>query len=248
MSTKLSFFIGGVTKVSRIFALVIIIAAQMFAMRAQAQCGDRNYDEYGLFLGVGYYNGEINPTAPFYKPKPALGVNIRHVINERYAVSCQAVWCKLEGSDKDFDSEYQKWRGASFENELVEISLHGEINFLPLVPSDPMRCFTPYISGGAGLVLGSFVNEGLRFCIPFGVGVKYCPSSTFTLSAEWKYRKLFSDVLDGIPADRYSYSFGETAARQKSFLGNDDCYAFIGVVLSFRPNNTGSHRCSAYRK
>jgi hypothetical protein len=109
-----------------------------------------------------------------------------------------------------------------------------------------MRCFTPYVAAGPGLVLGSFVDEGLRFCVPFGVGIKYSPNETFTLSAEWKYRKLFSDVLDGITDDKYNLSYGETAARQRSFLGNDDCYSFIGVVLSFRPNGKGAHRCSAY--
>jgi opacity protein-like surface antigen len=234
------------TKVSRIFAVVIAIAAMWQPVRATAQCGNKNYDEYGVFLGAGYYNGEINPVAPFYKPKPALGVNIRHVIDDRFAVSFQAVWCELEGKDSDFKDEYRKWRNASFKNQVVEMSLQGEINFLTLVPGDPMRCFSPYVAAGPGLVLGSFVDEGLRFCIPFGVGVKYCPNETFTISAEWKYRKLFSDVLDGITDDRYNLSFGETAARQRSFLGNDDCYSFIGVVLSFRPNGKGAHRCSAY--
>ena len=169
-----------------------------------------------------------------------------NMVESRFAATFQAIWCKLEGSDLDFSSEYQKWRGASFENELVELSVQGEINFLPLVPGDHYRCFSPYIVAGPGIVLGSFVNEGLRFCIPFGVGIKYSPSSSFTLSAEWKYRKLFSDVLDGIYEDKYSLEFGDNAARQKSFLGNDDCYSFIGVVLSFRPNANGPHRCSAY--
>jgi len=246
MSAKLSFFIAGMTKVSRIFALVIAIAVLWQPMEAQAQCGNKNFDEYGVFLGVGYYNGEINPVNPFYKPKPAVGFNLRHVINDRFGVTFQAVWSELEGKDADFDNEYQKWRNASFKNQVVELSLQGEINFLPLVPGDAMRCFTPYVAAGPGLVLGSFVDEGLRFCIPFGVGVKYCPNETFTLSAEWKYRKLFSDVLDGITDDKYNLSYGETAARQRSFLGNDDCYSFIGVVLSFRPNGKGSRRCSAY--
>ncbi|MBQ5576206.1 MAG: hypothetical protein IIT37_09180 [Bacteroidales bacterium] len=168
MRAKLSFFIGGMTKVSRIFALVIAIAVQWVATDANAQCGSKNFDEYGVFLGVGYYNGEINPVNPFYKPKPAIGFNLRHVIDNRFGVTFQAIWSELEGSDSDFDNEYQKWRNASFKNQVVELSLQGEINFLPLVPGDDMRCFTPYIAAGPGLVLGSFVDEGLRFCITFG--------------------------------------------------------------------------------
>ena len=146
------------TKVSRIFALVIAIAVQWLPVDVQAQCGNKNYDEYGVFLGVGYYNGEINPVDPFYKPKPALGFNLRHVINDRFGVTFQAVWCELEGKDSDFKNEYQKWRDASFKNQIVELSLQGEINFLPLVPGDQMRCFTPYVAAGPGLVICSFTN------------------------------------------------------------------------------------------
>ena len=42
------------TKVSRIFALVIAIAVQWVATDANAQCGSKNFDEYGVFLGVGF--------------------------------------------------------------------------------------------------------------------------------------------------------------------------------------------------
>ncbi|MBR4325663.1 MAG: hypothetical protein IKP73_09080 [Bacteroidales bacterium] len=247
MKRKLSFFVAGMTKISRIFAFVIAIAVAYVPERAAAQqCGNSNYDEFGAFLGIGYYNGEINPSRPFYRPKPALGLNLRHVINSRYAASFQAIWCALEGRDSDFTSEYQKWRNVSFKNQIVELSLQGEINFLPLEPGNDARRCTPYVAAGPGLVVGAFEREGLRFCIPFGVGVKFCPNETVTISAEWKYRKLFSDVLDGITDDRYNLSYGEGAARQRSFLGNDDCYAFFGVVLSFRPNGAGSHNCSAY--
>lgn len=249
MNRKLSFFINEKMKVSYIFAIALAALMHLPVIRTYAQSSISKvapYDEYGLFLGAGYYNGEINPSAPMYKPKLCVGFNMRHVFNERLALSFQALRCKLEGSDKDFASEYQKARNASFENEIIELSLHMEFNFLPLLSGDEYRCFTPYISAGPGMAIGSFVNEGLRFCIPFGVGVKYSPKKGFTLSAEWKYRKLFSDMLDGIPGDKYDMSFGDGAAKQKSFIDNDDWYSFIGVVFSFSPQRSKSPLCSAY--
>lgn len=248
MKAKLSFFKSVKLKVSYIFAIVLA-ALMLSGMDALAQRNKpTQFDEVGLFLGLGYYNGEICPNRPFYNPKVALGLNLRHVLNDRVGIVFQAIRCKLEGADKDFSDPYQQARNARFENEVVELSLQGEFNFLPLIAGDEYRCFTPYVAAGPGLTVAAFPGDGLRFCIPFGVGIKYCPNEKVTLSAEWKYRKLFSDKLDQISEDLYDLSGGSAAAKQKSFLGTDDWYSFIGVVLSFRLGNGNNNaKCSAYR-
>jgi len=246
MKVKLRFFKAQKLKVSLIFALVMLACILPLPDKACAQGARSQHDEVGVFAGVGFYNGEINPSQLIYNPKPALGFNLRHVFSNRIGVSFQTVWCKLAGDDADFDSPFQQQRGASFENEVVEMSLQGELNFLPLIPGDDRHCFTPYVAGGPGLTVASFPGEGLRFCVPFGVGIKYCPNEVVTLSAEWKYRRLFSDLLDNIGQDYYDISFGENAAKQRSFMGNDDWYSFIGVVLSFKIGSRHG-QCQAYK-
>ena len=236
MKAKLRFFKSAVIKVCSIFALVVT------ALNAAAQ---KQFDEAGLFIGAGYYNGEINPARPFYRPKPVFGLNIRHCFNERLALSFQAARCKFEGADEDFSDGYRKTRNAKFENETAELSFSGEYNFLPLVNGSEKNFFSPYISAGFGVCLASFPGQGLRACIPFGIGVKIAPSRRFTLAIEWKYRRLFSDMLDQIKGDVYSAEFGK-ASKQKSFLCNDDWYAFLGVVFSFRLSG-GQKACSAYK-
>ncbi|MBQ5403154.1 MAG: hypothetical protein IIU11_02125 [Bacteroidales bacterium] len=246
MNIKLRFFKSVDTKVSRIFALVFFT---VFAfVETQAQQKSPAYDEAGLFLGAGYYNGEINPTAPLYKPKFACGLVLRHGFNERMALSFNAVRCKLEGSDKDFADAYRRTRNASFENEVTELAFSFEYNFLPLIPGSEYQFVTPYVAAGLGLCVASFPNEGLRCCVPFGIGVKIAPKKRFTLGIEWKYRKVFSDMLDQIGEDTYSAELGG-ASKQKSFLGNDDWYSFVGVVLMFRLGKVDNiATCPAYRK
>ena len=208
----------------------------------------KGFDEIGLLVGAGYYNGEICPTRPFYKPKFAFGLNLRHGLNERFAITFQAIRCLLEGNDLDFDNAYQQQRKASFENEIVELSLQAEVNFLPLIKGDPYHCISPYIAAGPGLAVGSFPNEGLQFCIPFGVGVKFSPTKRITLSAEWKYRKMFTDVLDHINEDIYDATVGIEHNKQKSFLGDKDWYSIVAAVFNVNigGGKTGN-ACPAYR-
>jgi hypothetical protein len=244
MKRKLRFFKTVVIKVCSIFALVTV-ALGGYAQKGQS----KHFDEAGLFLGAGYYNGEINPSMPFYKPKLAIGLNLRHGFNERVAVSFQATRCKLEGADRDFSDDYRQKRNARFENELIELSFCGEYNFFPLENGSPTKFITPYVAGGLGITVASFPGQGLRACIPFGIGVKLAPKKGFTLAFDWKYRKLFSDMLDKISNDMYSLDF-EDAAKQKSFLDNDDWYSFVGIILSFKLGDGakgGNGYCPAYR-
>ncbi len=246
MDAKLRFFKAQKPIVSYIFATVLLAVITVSA--ADSYCQTSQHEEVGLMAGVGMYYGEINPDKVLYNPRPALGFSLRHVFSSRLSVSFQTMWCKLQGSDADSDSPVQKARGASFCNELVDMSLQGEIYFLPLIPGDDRHSFSPYIAGGPGLAVASFPSEGLRFCIPFGAGVRYCPNDVVTLSVEWKFRKLFSDLLDNIGVDYYDMSFGEGAAKQRSFAGTDDWYSFLGVQLSFRMGSGKGGKCQAYRQ
>lgn len=245
MNAKLRFFKTQKPIVSYIFATVLQLVL-LFSAEC-AYCQTRQHEEVGVFVGVGSYNGEINPGRVLYNPKPAFGFSLRHVFNSRLSVSFQTIWCKISGSDSDFDNAYQQARNASFENEVVDMSLQGEIYFLPLIQGDDRHSFSPYIAAGPGLAVASFPGEGLRFCIPFGAGVKFCPSEMVTLSVEWKFRKLFSDLLDNIGPDYYDMSFGESAAKQRSFKCNDDWYSFLGLQVSFRLGTGRGGKCQAYR-
>ncbi|MCQ2975021.1 MAG: DUF6089 family protein [Bacteroidales bacterium] len=255
MESILSFFKAKGTKVYTIFAtkklqrkiLLLFLILLGTVKVSYSQRGNYQYDEIGGFIGIGYYNGEICPVKPLYNPQLAFGLNFRHGFNDRLALSFQALRCVLKGDDNDFDNEYQKARNLRFENEIIELSLQMEFNFLPLKKGSKYNFISPYIAAGPGLVIGSFPHEGLQFCIPFGLGVKISPTQKFTLSFEWKYRKMFTDMLDHINDDLYDPQYGVEYTKQRSFLGNDDMYSFIGAVFSFQIGSTAPKQCGAYR-
>ncbi|GEM_PF-583278 len=258
MSTFLSFFKYCGSKVSSIFApklhqalkqLSVIFILSMVSVGASAQHGrSPQFDEIGLMGGCCYYNGEICPVKPFYNPQIAFGAMIRHGFSPRFALAFEALRLKFIGADADFDNPYQNARNAKFENEVIELALQMEFNFLPLIKGSKNKYATPFIAAGPGLAIGSFPHEGLQLCIPFGVGVKISPTERFTATIEWKYRKLFTDMLDHIDDDLYDPQYGVEYTKQRSFLGNTDMYAFLGVSLAFQISSTkGSKSCSAYR-
>jgi len=256
MKSFLSFFKYRVQKVSCIFAhqkfavlkqILTILMVALVSAESYSQARDvYQFDEIGVVVGACYYNGEICPVQPFYKPQLAVGANIRHGFNNRLALSFEALRMKFVGSDSDFDNPYQNARNAKFENEVIELSLQMEFNFLPLVKGSQTHFVSPYIAAGPGLAVGAFPHEGLQFCIPFGLGVKISPTQKFTLSLEWKYRKLFTDMLDHIDDDLYDPQYGVEYTKQRSFLGNTDMYSFVGAVLSFQVGSSKSQRCGAY--
>ncbi len=256
MGKVLSFFKYCGCKVSSIFApensqimkrvvsilIILVISVSAFAQQHRKY----QFDEIGLAVGTCYYNGEINPVKPLYNPQIAFGANIRHGFNQRIALSFEALRLKFVGADADFDNPYQNARNAKFENEVIELSLQMEFNFLPLVKGSKSNFVSPYIAAGPGLAVGSFPHEGLQFIIPFGLGVKISPTRIFTLSFEWKYRKMFTDMLDHIDDDLYDPKYGVEYTKQRSFLGNKDMYSFLGAVLSFQVGGSSQQKCGAY--
>lgn len=255
MEKILSFFKYRLQKVSRIFVpkntnamrhIIAILVVLVTATQAFSQKRDYQFDEIGVAVGVGYYNGEICPVTPFYNPQLAFGANIRHGFNNRLALSFQALRFKFVGADSDFNDPYQQARNAKFENEVIELSLQMEFNFLPLIKGSKYNFVSPYIAAGPGLAVGAFPHEGLQFVVPFGLGVKISPTRKFTASVEWKYRKTFTDMLDHIDDDLYDPQYGVEYTKQRSFLGNKDMYSFVGVVLSFQIGSTANEKCGAY--
>lgn len=233
---------------NRIFILCTLL---LIAINCFAQKKGYSYDEIGVFLGVGSYNGDINPNRPLYKVQPAIGLNVRHGINKLVGINFQAIHCTLKGDDKDFNNEYQQARGANFENELVELSLQAEFNFMELKQSAGQNRVSPFIAFGPGLTVGAFADEGLQFVIPMGIGVKFFANRKLTITAEWKYRKTFTDILDHIYEDQYETTYLNSleAQKQKSFLGELDWYNFLGVAIGYRFGKNGKGtNCHAYRQ
>jgi opacity protein-like surface antigen len=194
----------------------------------------------GVFAGTSYYMGDINPNRHFYRPSFSYGLLYRYNINTRYAIRANAYVADLSGSDLDFPGRLNPDRPftpASFQTSLFEIGLQLEYNFLPFTPNVGNWEYTPYIATGiaGSLVMGSNVNASNTLSVPLGLGVKLNLTPRISTGAEWSFRKMFNDRVDGL----------ENPSRTRSILHNNDWYSFLGVFITFKFFNFATE-CPAY--
>jgi len=187
------------------------------------------YTEAGVFGGVCYYLGDINPRKQFYNPGLSLGGLIKHNFTEHHSLRLNAFFGQLKGDDLDFKNEYQQMRAQNFETSLVDFHVGYEFSFMPYVINRYVKAHTPYIFAALGysLILSSTTGTATGHAtVPFGVGYKYRFSETVSIGCEWGMRKTFTDTLDGVLNPGPDGSYAKTH--------NNDWYSFAGVYATFR--------------
>jgi hypothetical protein len=180
--------------------------------------------EVGVFGGISYYLGDLNPGIHFLGSKPAYGVLARYVIDSRWVIKVNAYRGKVIGDDRMGNTN--DVRGLKFESKVTDISLTAEFNFFDYFTGSRRNTLSPFIFGGFGVFffkpiadgfdLRSIGTEGQQigfdgrkpynkfsFSIPFGVGFKYNLNSRLCLSGEWGLRKTFTDYLDDVSTTYY---------------------------------------------
>jgi len=186
--------------------------------------------EAGGFGGVSYYQGDINPRKPFYRPGMALGALMKHNFAEHHCFRFYALYGQLAGNDLDFKNEYQQMRAHSFETSLLDCHIGYEFNFFPhIINRRKTAHSTPYIFAAVGYSFIISSNTGIatnHATIPFGVGWKYRFNENVSIGCEWGLRKTFTDKLDGLlnPGPDGSYSTSH----------NNDWYSFAGVYVCIK--------------
>jgi hypothetical protein len=198
--------------------------------------GQRKSD-YGVFGGISSYYGDINSTKPLYAPLPAAGMFYRYNLNPRQSVRANLFAGGLQGSDKDFNNDFQQTRNASFSGMVAELAAQFEFNFFPYATDGKRWNYTPYIAGGMGM---SLVNtQGLTFVpvIPFSMGFKINVYKNLGIEAEYGFRKTFYDNFDGL--------IDMVAPEDHGWLHNNDWYTFTGICITWKIYNKLAG-CPAY--
>ncbi len=108
--------------------------------------------------------------------------------------------------------------------------MRGEFNFFPYGVGETykrLRRCTPYISLGAGAVVGgSQGNNSVAFAVPMGFGLKYKLGERLNFGAEWTFTKTLGDHVDGKElSDLYQI--------KSSFVKNTDWLSAITVSLTY---------------
>lgn len=180
--------------------------------------------EVGLFGGVSYYVGDLNPSKHFLLSKAGYGIIYRYNISPRFAMKINGFYGTLEGSDAI--SKANVSRNLSFKSYITDISVQIELNFFKYITGHDKYKFSPYIFTGISLfnfnprasingdwyALQPLGTEGqgttlsivgkryslTNVAIPFGLGIKYSPAKFLCIGAEWGLRKTFTDYIDDV--------------------------------------------------
>ncbi len=211
--------------------------------------------EFGLLLGASTYQGDIAPTtkkSSFNDFHPSLGVFGRYNVNPYFTVRVNISYGKVSGNDAQADDEARRERNLSFQSEIYEFGLTGEVNIFGYDAEGLQKRVSPYLFGGIAVFhfnpetnyLGQLVElqplgtegqgmEGFQekykltqFAIPMGVGVKVAVNKRLNLGVEAGARMTFTDYIDDISTDYVNFS---QLAR-----GNGDLAAALG-------NRTGEY-------
>ena len=183
--------------------------------------------ELGIFLGVSYYTGDLNPGGHFNRfTRPAGGGLYRINFNPRFSAKTIASLGMIQGDDAySFNDEHRN-RNLSFRSIIYELAVEGEFNFLPYSTGKKKSAITsPYVFAGAAVYhfnpqamyggrwynlqpMGTegqgstFSNEKAysltQFSIPFGVGLKINTAKSVGINFEWGIRKTYTDYLDDV--------------------------------------------------
>ena len=208
--------------------------------------------EGGPFLGISWYNGDLNPQRLFYNNYPAFGGFLRYVVDDRLSFKGSVTVGKISGEYpaknvliREFDIiPYE------FERNITDIALTFEINMFSFDhPNKKSSNFSPYLSLGLGTIFyKSYINNNEKqqivLSLPFGAGVKYKVIKGLRVGMEWTMRKSFADDLDLVgfnnsinPNDPYGFEVWK-------LTHNNDWVSFVGVFVSFTIINR-REKCNA---
>lgn len=185
----------------------------------------RQNSELGVYYGLAYYLGDLNPSRQFAMARLAYGGLYRYNFDEHKSLRISGFYGSVEADDAVIG--YNKNRNLHFRSTIMEISLQGEITFLPFEIGNPNTLHTPYIFAGIGgfrfnpqargdddqwYDLQPLGTEGQNsdlypnrepydlYAVSylFGIGYKFNISKNFTGGIEWGMRRTTTDYLDDV--------------------------------------------------
>jgi len=180
----------------------------------------------GINGGAYVYQGDLTPErfGSFKTIQPGISLFVKKPINHFLAARVHISFARLKGDESRYSKpEYRQQRNFAFSTPVAEFS--GQLVWNILGRNYADYGLMPYIFSGAGVSLvniskdysrmdpvifgdGSDVLTGLvidnirgtpraLLAVPVGVGAEYPLSERFSVNAEFSYRFVFTDYLDG---------------------------------------------------
>lgn len=208
----------------KLFIVALLLLAS-FGAQSQVLFGKT---EIGFTIGGMNYIGDLNNQHVYDKPNLAFGGLVRYNFNERWSIRFDIDYGHIEGGNPDYISRRNlSFRSYIFEASLrmefnfFPFSMRDDQFFwtpflfcgLGFFTYNPIAHYTDPITGvsdwyelqplcteGQGTALNPENSPYTlkQLSMPFGVGVKYHPSKSLTLSVEYGFRKTWTDYLDDV--------------------------------------------------
>ena len=217
------------------FFLLLIVFTTVSTINAQIH-------EIGVFAGGSNFIGDVGSES-YIKPNEfAYGFIYKWNRNPRYAWRFSYSQSKITGQDERSSDNRRQVRGFKFQNNIKEVALGFEFNFMDFNLHDFAPKITPYVVASV-----SYVHyEGLYFAnnvskidnsngtigIPMIVGVKHNIAPQWILAAEVGVRYTFADDLDGSNPRNEDFNnarFGN--------INSNDWFVFSGLTLTYTFGN-----------
>lgn len=202
------------------YLLLTVLLFLTYQLRAQTW-------EIGGSIGGAGYIGDLNPNNPVKISGVSAGVFGKRNFDGYFSAKLNVGIGNIAAYDSRSGYPQFRDRNLNFKDQLREVSLTGEFNFMNYIPDAGRNKYTPYIFTGIGIASyapraqdfngGAFGLRQLKtegqlkpygnntVVIPYGLGIKYNLSGKFTIMADMGYRYAFTDYLDdvsGVYADK----------------------------------------------
>jgi hypothetical protein len=210
------------------------------------------YFETGFLLGLTNYSGDLAESSiELSETQPGYGLYFRYHFSKHFAAKAHIYSGSISGDDAN--SPTLSYRNLRFSTSIIEFGTVAEWHILgkERYSNTGIHNFfiTPYLFGGLGYTFADtkaeyygdpsseyapqypLPEEGLRdkfLLIPIGFGVRADILDRLVIGAEFGFRPVFSDDLDGI--------------RQNGNPNKDDWYYFTGLTISFILSDPERHK------
>lgn len=242
----------------------LIPAMLLWASALRAQTDFRNYSagyigELGVEAGVAHYFGDLNTRSSFRAIKPTAGIFYRYFFTRYFGASAHLQFAQLGFSDYYNPPGFSHTRNLSFNTQVWDLSLQGDVNFLRFEPGSVSYRFTPYFTLGIGALhfnpyayygdhkyyLQPLGTEGQgspaypdrkpyplwTVEVPVGGGIKYNLNASWNIAVSATYYYLGTDYLDDVSG---------TYAGPDAFLPGPDGKQSVVSVLQDRSGVYGT--------
>ena len=206
-------------------SLIAFIFLLIVCFQANSQVY-KKHSELGLYGGVSYYLGDLNPAKQFFMVRPGVGLVYRFNPSRRFTWQFHGIYSSVQAYDSLGKNDFQINRNLSFRSRIIEVAGSLQFNFFDYEIGNDETPATPYIFAGIALynfnptaeMNGDWVElrplgtEGqgsglksapkpyslLGVSIPFGMGFKFHAMGRLGVSIEWGMRKTYTDYLDDV--------------------------------------------------